>query len=137
MLNAAADARDATLAAMLSSQAGAYDQETYGPATIRLPALLEANYTPAADNPDRDDIQDAMDRYGVQETLLLERGGITFGIFGLVGQESHDYAPTSGFTLEPAAEAAERCVESLQAQGAEVIICLSHSGTSETPSQSE
>lgn len=137
MLNAAADARDATLAAMLSSQAGAYDQETYGPATIRLPALLEANYTPAADNPDRDDIQDAMDRYGVQETLLLERGGITFGIFGLMGQESHDYAPTSGFTLEPAAEAAERCVESLQAQGAEVIICLSHSGTSKDPDQSE
>lgn len=137
MLNAAADARDATLAAMLSSQAGAYDQETYGPATIRLPALLEANYTPAADNPDRDYIQDAMDRYGVQETLLLERGGVTFGIFGLMGQESHDYAPTSGFTLEPAAEAAERCVEALREQGAEVIICLSHSGTSETPSQSE
>ena len=137
MLNAAADARDAALAAMLSSQAGAYDQEAYGPATFRLPALLEANYTPAADNPDRADIQAAMDRYGVQETLVLERGGVTFGIFGLMGQESHDYAPTSGFALEDAAQAAERCVESLEAQGAEVILCLSHSGTNEEPDRSE
>ena len=40
-----------------------------------------------------------------------------FGIFGLMGQDSHDCAPTSGFVLEDAVLAAERCVETLQAQG--------------------
>nr|WP_326126693.1 bifunctional UDP-sugar hydrolase/5'-nucleotidase [uncultured Oscillibacter sp.] len=95
----------------------------------RLPALVEANYAPAADNPDRDAILSAMDRYGVQETLLLERGGVTCGIFGLMGVDSHACAPTSGFTLEDMAQAARRCVESLEAQGAEFILCLSHSGT--------
>ena len=94
-----------------------------------LPALLEANYRPSADNPDKDFIQQAMDGYGVQETLLLERGGVTYGIFGLMGVDSDDCAPTSGFALEDAAQSAERCVASLKEQGAELIICLSHSGT--------
>ena len=94
-----------------------------------LPALLEANYRPSADNLDKDFIQQAMDHYGVQETMLLERGGITYGIFGLMGVDSDDCAPTSGFALEDAAQSAERCVASLKEQGAELIICLSHSGT--------
>ena len=94
-----------------------------------LPALLEANYRPSADNPDKDFIQQAMDHYGVQETMLLERGGITYGIFGLMGVDSDDCAPTSGFALEDATQSAERCVASLKEQGAELIICLSHSGT--------
>ena len=102
-----------------------------------LPAMVCANYQPAADNPDRDFIQQAMDNYGVQETQLIERGGVTYGIFGLMGVDSDDCAPTSGFTLEDAAAAAKRCVESLKAQGAEFIICLSHSGTDSDPEKSE
>lgn len=139
MLNAAADARDACQTALLSSDSAAWEayQDQYGPMTLTLPAMVEANYTPSDDNPDRDYILDAMDRYGVQETLIIERGGITYGIFGLMGVDSNDCAPTSGFTLEDAAEAAERCVKSLEEQGAEFIICLSHSGTSEDPELSE
>ena len=102
-----------------------------------LPALLEANYRPADSNPDKDFIRQAMDNYGVQETLLLERGGVTYGIFGLMGVDSDDCAPTSGFALEDAAQAAERCVSALKARGADIIICLSHSGTSADPKLSE
>lgn len=102
-----------------------------------LPALLEANYAPADDNPDKAYIQAAMDRYGVEETMLLERGGVTYGIFGLMGVDSNDCAPTSGFTLTDAADAAKHCVASLKEQGAQVIICLSHSGTDENQKKSE
>lgn len=102
-----------------------------------LPALLMANYKPAQDNPDQLDIQRAMAAYGVKETMLLERGGITYGIFGLMGQDSDDCAPSSGFTLEDPIKAAQRCVASLQEQGAEFIICLSHSGTDEKVKKSE
>lgn len=102
-----------------------------------LPAMLCANYKPAADNPDRDFIQQAMDNYGVQETMLIQRGGVTYGLFGLTGVDSDDCAPTSGFTLEDPAVAARRCVESLKQQGAEFIICLSHSGTDSDPQKSE
>ena len=54
-----------------------------------------------------------------------------------MGVDSDDCAPTSGFALEDAAQAAERCVASLREQGADLIICLSHSGTSEDPKLSE
>ena len=102
-----------------------------------VPALLEANYRPSDNNPDKAFIQQAMDDYGIRETMLLERGGVTYGIFGLMGVDSHDYAPTSGFAREDAAQAAERCVSALQEQGADLIICLSHSGTNKDPKLSE
>ena len=97
-----------------------------------LPALVMANYRPGEDDPNRLDLQRAMAAYGVQEYLLLERGGVTYGIFGLMGQDAHASAPTSSFVLEDPAQAAQRCVSRLEEQGAEFIICLSHSGTSQT-----
>lgn len=102
-----------------------------------VPALLMANYKPSADNPDQLDIQRAMSAYGVKDYILLERGGVTYGIFGLMGTDSDDCAPTSGFTLEDPVDAAKRCVKALEEQGAEFIICLSHSGTNAKASKSE
>ena len=102
-----------------------------------LPALLMANYAPSAGGPDQLDIQRAMSAYGVTDTLLLERGGVTYGIFGLMGTDSDDCAPTSGFTLEDPVQAAQRCVDSLEEQGAQFIIALSHSGTDERERKTE
>ena len=102
-----------------------------------VPAVLEANYRPADSNPDKDFIQKAMDNYGVQETMLLERGGFTYGIFGLMGLDADECAPTSGFAREDAVQAAKRCVTSLKEQGAQFIICLSHSGTGDSLETSE
>lgn len=102
-----------------------------------VPALLMANYKPSDANPDQLDIQRAMSAYGVKDYMLLERGGITYGIFGLMGTDSDDCAPTSGFTLEDPIEAAKRCVKALEEQGAQFIICLSHGGTNVKESMSE
>ena len=102
-----------------------------------LPAMVCANYKPAAGHPDREFVQQAMDNYGVAETMLIERGGVTYGIFGLMGLDSDECAPTSGFALEDPAAAAKRCVAALEAQGAEFIICLSHGGTDSVPEKSE
>ena len=102
-----------------------------------VPALLMANYKPSDDNPDQLDIQRAMSAYGVKDYMLLERGGVTYGIFGLMGTDSDDCAPTSGFTLEDPIEAAKRCVKALEEQGAQFIICLSHGGTNVKESMSE
>ena len=102
-----------------------------------LPKLVCANYRPADDNADKLDIQRAMAAYGMSDYTLLERGGVTYGIFGIFGKDSHDCAPTSGFVLENAAASAQRCVDALKEQGAQVIICLSHSGTSDKKKESE
>lgn len=115
-------------AAMLNAVAGSGDP---------APALLMANYKPANDNPDKLDIQRAMASYGVQDYMLLERGGITYGIFGLMGVDSNDCAPASGFVLGDLVSNAQRCVDALKAEGAQFIICLSHSGTNEKKKLSE
>ncbi len=141
MLNAAKAAQTATMGLLTDSwyppkNLEAY-REQYGPITAALPALLEANYAPAEDNPDRDFIQSAMDDYGVTDCMTLERGGITYGLFGLMGVDSDECAPTSGFTRTDAAEAARRCVEKLKGEGAKIIVCLSHSGTGDSLASSE
>lgn len=115
-------------ASMLNAAAGSGD---------KTPALLMANYKPAGGNPDKLDIQRAMAAYGVQDYMLLERGGVTYGVFGLMGEDSHSCAPSSGFALGDMAENARRCVDALKAEGAQFIICLSHSGTNEKKKLSE
>ncbi len=122
------DHKGTGFAAMLNAVAASGD---------RAPALLMANYKPANDNPDRLDIQRSMAAYNVRDYMLLERGGITYGIFGLMGVDSHSCAPSSGFALGDMASNAQRCVDALKEQGAQFIICLSHSGTNEKKKLSE
>lgn len=141
MLNSAKAAQMAAMGLLTDSQypprnLEAY-QAQYGPLTLALPALLEANYAPADDNPDRAFIRSAMEDYGVTDCVTLERGGVTYGLFGLMGVDSDECAPTSGFTRTDAAKAAKRCVETLKGEGAEIIVCLSHSGTGDSLASSE
>ena len=89
-----------------------------------LPALVMANYRPAEDDPNRLDLQRAMAAYGVQEYLLLERGGVTYGIFGLMGQDAHASTPTSSFVLEDPAQAAQRPLQSLRKNAAPAATLL-------------
>ena len=141
MLNSAKAAQQAAVELLLVDarpleNMDAY-RERFGPVTPVLPTLLEANYAPADDNPDRAFIRSAMEDYGVTDCMTLERGGVTYGLFGLMGVDSDECAPTSGFTRTDAAEAAKRCVETLKGEGAEIIVCLSHSGTGDSLASSE
>ena len=143
MLNVVTGARNAAMGALVSSDLNViadrladYEQQ-YGPFTIGWPKILSANYWPDSANPDASFIQNAMDDYGVDDTFLLERGGMTYGIFGVMGKDSHACAPTSGFSLQDMTLAAQACVDALKAQGAEFIICLSHGGTDPDLAKSE
>ena len=141
MLNSAKAAQQAAVELLLVDAQPLEDMDAYrerfGPVTPVLPALLEANYAPADDNPDRAFIRSAMEGYGVTDCMTLERFGVTYGLFGLMGVDSDECAPTSGFTRSDAAKTAKRCVETLKGEGAEIIICLSHSGTGESLASSE
>ena len=108
----------------------------------RLPALVDANYLPpregdAGYGQDAEALWNAFENYGVEEYVLIERGGVPFVIFGLVGYDSDDCAPNSGMILEDPAVAAQRVVDKATAEcvdtyGVEpVVIALSHSGTSD------
>ena len=141
MLNSAKAAQQAAVELLLVDARPLEDMDAYkerfGPVTPVLPTLLEANYAPADDNPDRAFIRSAMEDYGVTDCVTLDRGGVTYGLFGLMGVDSDECAPTSGFTRTDAAKAAKRCVETLKGEGAEIIVCLSHSGTGDSLASSE
>lgn len=106
-----------------------------------LPAIVDANYLPPKQNEegytkDSQRMWDALENYGVQEYILLERGGIYYALFGLTGYNSDEYAPNSGMILQNPAETAQQVVDEatdkcIELYGVEpVVVALSHSGTS-------
>ena len=102
----------------------------------QTPEIVDANYWPGS-HEDAELVTDAMTNYGVKDYILLERGGIHYAIFGLVGYDSDACAPNSGMILEDPAEAARQTVDQAVADckatyGVEpIVIALSHSGTSD------
>ena len=57
-----------------------------------VPPIVQANYKPPAEDVDT---WAAWNRYGIGDYLILERGGVRYGIFGLMGEEADSNAPMS------------------------------------------
>ncbi len=94
-----------------------------------LPAVVQANYRTAADAAGEAAVR-AMDSFPVTDYTLIERGGLSIAVFGVMGVDSHQCAPMSGMALEPVADAAKRVVAEIREKASpDVVICLSHSGT--------
>lgn len=105
-----------------------------------LPAIVEANYLPPVEgdegyDADAQAVWDAFENYGVGSYLLMERGGIHYVIFGIMGVDSDECAPKSGMILHDRFETAQQVVDQAVAECRErydaepVVVCLSHSGT--------
>jgi len=102
-----------------------------------LPSILCANYLPPTEGQSGYDAEmwEALNRYGVKDYMILERGGVHYAIFGILGLDSNDCAPNSGMILEDPIESAKKTVEAAVKDcrdnyGADpIVVCLSHSGT--------
>ncbi len=102
-----------------------------------VPPIVCANYWPPVEGEDGYDAEmwQALDNYGVKDYIILERGGVYYVLFGILGFDSNDCAPNSGMILgDPVAVAQETvdvavkdCKDRFGADP--VVICLSHSGT--------
>lgn len=109
----------------------------------RLPAVLQANVTYPTDKDGKltkelSDLKDAMEEYGVKDYTIIERNGLKIGIFGVMGKESASMAPMSGVVFADAIANAKRVVKQLkEEEQVDLIICLSHSGTSVKKNESE
>ena len=107
--------------------------ETAASSGSPVPAIVQSNGT-VLDGAGGQELKQAMEHYGVEDYVILSRGGINYGIFGLMGENADAYAPMSGMEFELIADAAKRTVAALQEELEErsepyFIICLSHSGT--------
>lgn len=128
------DYRDDGLAAMLETAMASGD---------KLPMIVNGNYYPPAEgSEDYTDasrkVWEAYENYGVKEYTILERDGVRYAIFGVFGEDSHEYSPMSGMVYEPAVDAAKRIVAEIKEnEEYDYIVCLSHSGTDEDAFKSE
>jgi len=110
----------------------------------RLPLLVQGNidWERSFADPARAEnaalVKAALEQYGSGEYTVLEKGGITIAVFGILGREADSYAPESGlFFLDPIRQATQIVAKIREAADPDLIICLSHSGTSDNPEESE
>jgi 5'-nucleotidase len=96
----------------------------------RLPAVVASNTDFSKDDPTLADLQRLARDGLIRRHLVIERGGIRFGIFGVLGKEATFYTDGAGaVTFPDAIETAKEMVTVLRETAkVDVVICLSHGG---------
>ncbi|MEY8391045.1 5'-nucleotidase C-terminal domain-containing protein [Lachnospiraceae bacterium 45-W7] len=128
------DYRSSGLANMLASAKNSEDA---------LPALVECNLDwEATRNGEQAEegalLQAAFEAYGVKPYVMLEKAGVKIAVIGVFGKDSLACAPTCALSFQDPVEAVKETVETIrQKERADMIVCISHSGTWEDEKKSE
>jgi 5'-nucleotidase len=94
-----------------------------------LPAILLSNAKFDSRNPDDDQLEKQFSSGVILRKYVLEKGGLKFGFFSLMGKVADDnaaFAPPVRFSKQ--IPAAKKMVKQLRNEGCDIVICLSHSG---------
>jgi len=96
----------------------------------RVPPVVASNTHFAGNDPTLADLRRLAKAGVVRRHLVIERGGIRFGLFGLLGKEAQFYTTGAGaVTFSDAIEAAKEMVKILrETEKVDVVVCLSHGG---------
>ncbi len=106
--------------------------------TLTLPSFLIANIDWEKNNSeDNQLIRKALEDYGSSDYAVIEREGLRLGVYGVLGEDAEICAPESGIDFDDIVETSKRVVGELQKEDVDMIVCLSHSGTSEDKKASE
>ncbi len=92
--------------------------------------LVSANANFEADDPTLDDLKRQLKEEVIRRYLVIERGGIRFGIFGVLGKEAVVFTAGAGaVTFDDFIESSKEVVKVLRdEEKVDVVICLSHGG---------
>ena len=83
-------------------------------------------------------LKDAFDAYDVAEYTVITKGDVDIAVFGIFGIDSLACAPTCELLFEDPIESAKETVAEIKAnEDVDMIVCVSHSGTSENEEDSE
>jgi 5'-nucleotidase / UDP-sugar diphosphatase len=95
----------------------------------RVPAVLAANTSVTGGDATLADLQRLIKEGAVRRYMVIERGGIRFGVFGLLGKEAMIYTSGGATTFADPSESAREVVKILREQKkVDVVIALSHGG---------
>jgi len=93
----------------------------------RIPAVLPSNTDLGAGDPRLVGLQRLAKEGVIRKHVVIARGGLRFGLIGLLGEEASHY--TGGTKFAGAVETATELVRVLREQEkVDVVICLSHGG---------
>ena len=95
----------------------------------RVPAVLASNTTFAAADETLAGLKRLSKDGVIRRYVVIERGGIRFGLFGVIGKEAIFYANGGAVTFTDSIEAAREMVKVLrETEKVDVVIALSHGG---------
>ena len=105
----------------------------------RLPLIVNNNIDwNSSTGKDALDVRRAMDNYGVNEYAIINKGDVKIAVFGGMGVDSIEYTPNSGLVFDSFLERSKETVEKIKKEeNPDIIVCLSHAGTSENSKDSE
>jgi 5'-nucleotidase / UDP-sugar diphosphatase len=94
-----------------------------------IPAVLSANTDFTAGEPALAELRQLSDAGLIRRYLVIERGGLRFGVFGVLGKEAQIYTSGGAVKFPDAVESAREVVKLLrETEKVEVVIALSHGG---------
>jgi 5'-nucleotidase / UDP-sugar diphosphatase len=95
----------------------------------RVPTVLSSNTSFGKDDTTLSELQSLAKNKVIRPYKVVDRGGIRFGIFGVLGKEAQFYTSGGAVTFSDANEAAKEMVAVLrETEKVDVVICLSHGG---------
>lgn len=106
----------------------------------RLPYMLISNIDwDASTGAYTAQLKEAMNNFGAYEDYaIIQKGDVKVGLFGVMGEDADDCAPNSGLAFKNISESAKETVDKMiKEENPDIIVCLSHSGTSEDTEKSE
>ncbi|NLY21155.1 MAG: bifunctional metallophosphatase/5'-nucleotidase [Tissierellia bacterium] len=84
------------------------------------------------------ELENAFNNYPIKDYIILDRSGYKVGVFGLMGDEAAYNSPTAEVEFLDRIEHSKRVVKVLKdEEKVDMVICLSHSGTSKDEKKSE
>jgi 5'-nucleotidase/UDP-sugar diphosphatase len=95
----------------------------------KIPALVASNTTFTRDDATLADLQRLAREGAIRRYVVIERGGMRFGVFGVLGKEAQIYTSGAAASFSDAIETAKEMVKVLREnERVDVVIALSHGG---------
>jgi 5'-nucleotidase / UDP-sugar diphosphatase len=105
----------------------------------QLPDIVASNVVFSKNAPGSQALKKAFNDYPVKEYKVIERNGVRIGLFGIMGKDAAADTPfAKPVTFADPISASKRMVNILiKKEKVDLIVCLSHSGTSPVKEKSE
>jgi 5'-nucleotidase / UDP-sugar diphosphatase len=95
----------------------------------KIPAVLSSNTDFSADDATLTELRELSKAGLIRRYLVIERGGIRFGLFGVLGKEAQIYTSGGAVKFPDPVESAREVVKILrETEKVDVVIALSHGG---------